>query len=446
MILTGLRRSRQRRREARRERREQRRAREGDRSLEDRIAERTAELESELQKRELLEARLRRIERAEAVGQLASGYAHDLNNALTVILGAAESGLRRDTTTAELHERLEDICAAAERSSELVREMLDANQTSRAAPQLIDSGEFLSRLTARFEAIASPGISVDVAAAPTSATVQIRAVHLEQILLNLLFNARDAVGQSGHIRVNAERANDVDQKCIICGGALTGRYVMFSVEDDGVGLDDATREQMFGAFFSTREDRGSGLGLTMVKELVHTYGGHLLIRSAPEQPRGTTFSFLLPAATDLAPGTDPTGPTNGRPAARRDDAHGPAVAVVEDNRRVRDLICRILQSVGIAHAAFEDGESLLEAVDAETIHPRQLVVDYALPGMSGLIVAREIKRRLSGVAVLVVTGHREVIDLRHSHGIDDVLLKPFSHAQFLSAVERLAEDAEAPGA
>jgi two-component system, cell cycle sensor histidine kinase and response regulator CckA len=367
-----------------------------------------------------LEARLAQAQRLESVGQLAGGVAHDFNNLLSVILtcvGFAQRALPEDHPVLD---DIEEIGRAADRAAALTRQLLMFSRREVVTPQVVDVAALVRDLERLLNRTLSERVALRISCGPDVVPVYIDPAQLEQVLVNLAVNARDAMPEGGTLS-------------IAVGGAQGG--VRITVADDGTGMADDVREHAFEPFFTTKEPgEGTGLGLASVHGVVTDAGGVVEISS--EVGRGTVVTIFLPAAEGL-----PATPEE--PAAPEHAAPGNAsVLVVEDQDPVRRQAVRILEAHGYAVREAPSGDEALarwEPVDV-------LVTDVVMPGMSGQQLADQARRRAPALRVVFMSGHTDDIVVRDGarHGDIAFVQKPFTRDTLLRAVEQAV--AREPGA
>ncbi len=345
----------------------------------DRVRAETADrLETE---RKLLQA-----QRLETVGRLAAGVAHDFNNLLAVIMGWAEhvqACLPEDST---LSNPLDQVVTTAEKGSTLTRQLLAFSRQSVASPRPTDVAQTLSGIGKLVNRLLGSGVDLQLLAGPALPRVLIDPGLLEQVLINLLLNARDAMPRGGMIQVGCREEQDPP-------GLAPGRYVAVEVVDEGTGMDAATVDKIFEPFFTTKGNQGTGLGLSTCLGIAEQSGGTIRVHSTPGQ--GSCFTLLLPVSELEAEADAPAD----APAARGQGR----VLVVEDEASVREMIEVSLQTAGMEVHAAADGRAALTALD-EGFVPQVLLTDLSMPGMSGIDVILSARERLPGLPAVLLSG------------------------------------------
>ncbi|MCA9550085.1 MAG: AAA family ATPase [Myxococcales bacterium] len=345
----------------------------------------------------VLEDKLRQSQKMEAIGRLASGVAHDFNNLLCVILAYAEllaDGLPGDPLQEEVHE----IHVAGTRATELTRQLLAFSRQQVLRPRLIDLGEVLQNAEKMLARVL--GTSCRLSMTPGQRTRPILADpgQIEQVVMNLVVNARDAMPDGGTVTVEAR---DIDLDAKYAGehlGVAPGEFVELSVSDEGSGMDQETKSRIFEPFFTTKQPgKGTGLGLATVFGIVQQTGGHVAVES--QLGEGTTFRLLFPAC-DVEAHTADLAAT--QPA---DVAGDETVLLVEDDHQVRRAFCKALQRYGyrVLEAA-GPGDALL--LSEQHRGPIELLLcDVGLPLMNGIELARRIERQRPDIEILFMSGH-----------------------------------------
>jgi PAS domain S-box-containing protein len=354
-----------------------------------------------------LERRMVDTQRAESLGVLAGGLAHDFNNLLVAILGNADLGLREIKSGAPGRLALENIRNASLRAAELTDQLLayagkGGVSSMRVAPSSLV--EELLRISAP-QMPANIAVCVDI---PDDLGIRGDAAQVRQVLLNLIGNARDAIGtRGGSIRIKAAAVDhDGQPHADDVVTAAAGHYAAIEVSDDGHGMDRETRRRIFEPFFTTKAT-GHGLGLAAVLGIVRAHGGGLQLTSEPGA--GSRFRVLWPAAISSA---EPPRAKN--PAAR-------TVLVIDDEDLVRDVVARMIQDLGYAALTASDGASGLELVDREEVDA--VLVDLTMPRMSGADVIAALRKRRPTLPVILCTGFDR--DGRGPIEADAYLPKPF---------------------
>jgi len=380
---------------------------------------------SDITERTELEHQLRQAQKMEAVGHLAGGVAHDFNNLLTVIKGCGEMVLDTFPPGDDRREELQEVVHAADRAADLTRQLLAFSRRQVLQPQVVDPRVSVHAVGGMLRRLLGVDITISVTDDGESGSVRVDPGQLEQVLVNLAVNARDAMPHGGRLTTHVGNQVVSPQMAAAMVGpdpVAPGEYVVVTVADTGLGMDAHTLAHAFDPFFTSKPaGKGTGLGLATVHGIVRQSGGYVAVESAPGQ--GTCFSLYLPrhhevsAGRPVAPAPQPTPALRGRET----------VLLAEDEDVVRHLVRRMLEEQGYEVLAAANG---LEALAlAETRAPgaiHLLLSDVVMPGMSGPQLAREMKQRHTGVPVLFISGHTDD-RLPTPDETTDLLMKPFAH-------------------
>ncbi len=370
------------------------------------------------------EEHLRQAQKMEAIGQLTGGIAHDFNNLLAIIFGNLELVLER-VDTAQLRGLTEDALAAAERGASLTHRLLAYSRQQQLAPTLVDIDKLIRDLVQVLRRTIEESIHLEVDVAPGLWRTQIDAHQLENSLINLAVNARDAMPGGGRLSIAAENTMLDEDYTAEIRDLAPGEYVMVSVSDNGAGMPKHVAQRALEPFFTTKPvGRGTGLGLSMVYGFIKQSGGHLKIYSEPGH--GTTVKLFLPRARP--DGADaPHLAAREPPPLRLDNQF---VLVIEDEAAVRRLQVRFLEALGLRAIEATDGVAGLELLAA---HPDidLILTDMVLPnGISGMEVASQALKQRPQVKIVFMSGYS-----RHAMSMPDelrgipILSKPFSRTQ-----------------
>jgi signal transduction histidine kinase len=382
-----------------------------------------ARLHSLLRRQQALrsvEDKLRRSQRLEALGLLVGGVAHDFNNMLTAIKGFAELLVQGFASGAARRDDAEEIVKASERAESMTRQLLDFSREQPARSGTCDVNRIVTEMAQMLRRLLREDIELSLSLAPTLAPAQAGTGQLAQVVVNLAVNARDAMPRGGVLSITTDEAAPSPEFFRERPGLEPGPYVRLCVSDTGEGMDRATLQCIFDPFFTTKKaGRGTGMGLSIVHDIVEQNGGDIVVRSEPGA--GCRFEVFLPRAAAAAP-TAPAGPEPAPAAA------GELVLLVEDDETVRRLAARMLKAAGYRVIAAQDADEALLRI-RETGEPvRMLLTDVVLPGIDGPELARRLVSRFPGLKVLFLSGYLDETLAQHGLlGEDTALLsKPFT--------------------
>lgn len=407
------------------------------------LADRLARMQSAIGEREevkrayaQLEAtqeQLRQAQKMEAIGQLAGGVAHDFNNLLTVITGNVELVTSTSELPAGTRELLGEVVVAADRATRLTRQLLAYSRKQMLRRTVFDLAETIDGLLTVLGVAAGPRITIETDVRP--AFVLADRSQMDQVLLNLVINARDAMRREGTITISSGTERVTTARPAAMGDELPpGTYSVLRVTDSGMGIPSDLQDRVFEPFFTTKRiGEGTGLGLSMVYGLVRQTGGYVLLSSRPGE--GTTMVIYLPASDDAAKTPDATteSPTA---AARRSQR----LLVVDDERGVRQLMRTVLERQGFAVEEAFNGQMALDVLEQTSTAFDLVVSDVVMPELSGWELGRRLRTRHPQLPILFVSGYspEELADLGGQ--LDDevtVLAKPFSIDQLLQSIRSL---------
>ena len=386
----------------------------------------SAQYDAELARRDA-EAKLRQAQKMEAVGQLAGGIAHDFNNLLTVMVGNSEMLIEElDDDKAELRALAEQIAGAAARGSQLTHRLLAFSRRQPLKPSPIHINSMVTGMMPLLRRTLNEAIVIDEALDADAGTTLADGSNLENALLNLAVNARDAMPTGGRLGIRTRNT-------VIPAGrddVMEGEYVLLMVSDTGTGMSDEVKARAFEPFFTTKEaGKGSGLGLATIYGFVRQSGGFVDIDSAPGV--GTTITLGLPRVHVSGAET-----THVVTAPHKGD--GQLILVVEDDEFVRSTMVRVVGDLGYRAIAAPNAESCLEIIAQE--HAIDLMItDVVMPGMNGWDLAKTVAEIRPGLPVLFTTGYTENVLLQRA-GLDErirVLSKPFKAGDLAHALEEL---------
>ena len=405
-----------------------------------RLRERSAELAHSVERLESTQQELIQAQKMEAIGRLAGGVAHDFNNLLTVILGYAGTLAVSLPAGSPGHENLGKVTAAAQRAANLTRQLLALGRRQVQRREHFSLSEQCEQTVDLLRRLVGEDVRIELRLDRSLATVHADRTQLEQVLLNLMVNARDAMPQGGLMRITTRPATTAD--AVRCEGIVVPEhYVVLEVADEGVGMDAMTLERIYEPFFTTKPSgQGTGLGLAVVYGIVKQTEGHILVDS--EAGRGACFRVLLPtgvAGDDARAARAPVA-DNGILAYA-----GATVLVVEDEAAIRGVVRATLRRAGYVVLEASDGQDALERIAVR--RPDLVLTDVLMPRMGGLALARELGARFPDVRVAFMSGYAADFGEGSSavERLATFLPKPFTGEELRTFVVRQLARTGAPG-
>jgi two-component system, cell cycle sensor histidine kinase and response regulator CckA len=390
--------------------------------------------------RKRLEAQLLQSQKLEAIGQLAAGVAHDFNNLLNVITGYSHLLLRGLPADGPEAGRVEQISRAADRGAALTRQLLAFSRRQVLEPRIVDLNGVLAEVQSMLRRLIGENIEIVTNLDPGLGRVKADPCQMEQVLVNLAVNARDAMPQGG--RLILQTANvDPDGACSSSGrGACSGGHVGLLVSDTGHGMDAPTVSRIFEPFFTTKpRGRGTGLGLATVYGIIQQSGGHIEVQS--QLDHGTTFKIYLPRVHQ-----DAAAPEAGNPGTAPTPRGTETILLVEDEAALRTLIRDILEESGYVVLEAADPEAGLFAASSHRGAIHLLVADMMLPQMSGSELAEHLRAARPDIALLFMSGYTDET-VRQQAAIapgTHFLQKPFTPPDLLRTVRVVLKDLKVP--
>jgi PAS domain S-box-containing protein len=378
-----------------------------------------------------LQAELFEARKLESVGRLAGGIAHDFNNILTAIIGFADLSLDEPPET-DLTEYVTGIRNAAERAAGLTQQLLAFSRRQMLQPQVLSVNDVCSGIESMLRRLIGEQIELKMDLDPTSGYLRADRTQLEQVILNLTLNSRDAMPAGGRLVVQTGHQHYTQGSRSKPRELVPGNYVTISVSDTGLGMDTETRDHIFEPFFTTKSrGRGTGLGLATTYGIIKQSGGSVLVESEPGH--GTTFRLYFPTVMREAPPAGEAGrrPEQSVPAGRRSGR----ILLVEDEPGLRDIAQRVLARAGFEVTPAAGPDEAILAAESMTEPIDLLLTDVVMPGMRGPQLAARLASTRPGLRVLLVSGYAEEIV---EGGRDDsvpFLAKPFSAESLLAAVD-----------
>jgi PAS domain S-box-containing protein len=378
-----------------------------------------------------LHAELLQAQKMESLGRLAGGIAHDFNNILTVQKSYCHVLQQGPPSDGELREGIAEIDACADRAAALTRQLLAFSRRQAMQPQVLDLNALVANLAGMLRRVIGEDVTLACIRAPGPARVKADPGQVEQVLLNLAVNARDAMPHGGHLTIEVGLVDLDESHTGHLPELAPGPHVVLALTDSGSGMDEETRRRMFEPFFTTKgAGKGTGLGLSTVYGIVRQSGGAISVDSAPGL--GTTFRIFLPrteADVPQTPGTE-SEPRRGG---------GESVLVVEDEASLRRVVALALGHQGYRVTAAANADEALVMVEEQGLKPELVLTDVVMPGTSGPALVERLKTILPGLKVLYMSGYTDDATVRHGvwEGQIAFLQKPFSASQLAAALAKV---------
>ena len=338
-------------------------------------------------------------QKLEAVGQLAGGIAHDFNNLLQIINGYSSLILESTAEESPLGQKAQAICHAGERAAQLTRQLLAFSRKQIANPSIIETDCAIAALEKMLRRLIGENVDFRTSLGAGGAYIRIDPSQLDQVIMNLVVNARDAMPFGGRLTIETKRRNLQDPYPHPAGNLAPGAYVVLVVSDTGHGMDAATRERIFEPFFTTKAPgKGTGLGLSTVCGIVRQCGGAVHVSSAPGT--GSTFTIYLPLFQDAARESSSTPP---QPAPTGTET----VLLAEDEDVVRILIRDLLHGLGYRVLLAPDGKQAFALAEQHLDEINIVISDTIMPAMGGLDLYRRLRTLRPGLKVVLMTGYAD---------------------------------------
>ncbi|MGH9317627.1 MAG: response regulator [Thermoanaerobaculia bacterium] len=382
-----------------------------------------------------LEAQFRQSQKMEAVGQLAGGVAHDFNNLLTTILGYGDLLMKQLSHDPSLREGIEEIKKAGERAAVLTRQLLAFSRKQVLTPLVLDLNEVVAELEKMLRRLIGEDIDLATVLDPSIGHIKADPGQLEQVIMNLAVNSRDAMPRGGKLtietrNVQLDKAYARERRYV-----AEGHYVLLAVSDTGSGMDSETRAHIFEPFFTTKgQGKGTGLGLSTVYGIVKQSGGS--VEAYSEVGQGTTFKIYLPAVEEAVQRPSPEPAAKPLPGSE-------TILLVEDDESVRALARRVLVSYGYTVLEALNGEDAMDVVSRHRGVIHLMVTDAVMPGMSGPQLARQLSSLRPDMRVLFISGYTDDAIVRHGllKPTEAFLPKPFSPDALVRKVREVLQAA-----
>jgi len=379
---------------------------------------------------------LRQAQKMEAVGRLSGGIAHDFNNLLGVVIGYSESIEQQLAPDDPLRKSAEEIRKAGERAAALTHQLLAFSRQQVLQPRLLDLNVVVSDLGTMLRRLIGMHIDLKLKLARQLGPIKADQSQVEQVLVNLVVNARDAMPEGGKLLIETSNL-EVGETLIETFPFLRpGPHVQLAVSDTGIGMDADTQRHIFEPFFTTKSPgKGTGLGLATVYGVVKQTGGAVIVESEPG--KGSTFKIFLPRAEEAV------ASTSSKEIVTRVPLGTGTILVVEDEEALLNLTAERLRASGYTVLAAHDGVQALELARSSDEPIHLLLTDIVMPRMGGLTLARTLSGLRPGIRIMFMTGHaeREVTADESLFSLSESIRKPFSHEQLIRQVRQALEPA-----
>jgi len=377
-----------------------------------------------------LEEELRQAQKMEAIGRLAGGIAHDFNNLLAAMSGNVELMRIELPDDHQVRPSVEEVGRGIDRAADLTGQLLAFSRKATVKPAVLDLSNVVTEMDRMLRRIIGEQIEVVTRLRPEPCHIRADRGHLEQIVLNLAINARDAMPAGGSLTIETSAVTLDDGDLASHPGLAAGPHAMLTVSDTGLGMDEETRARLFEPFFSTKGDKGTGLGLATVYGIARQHGGAIIVRS--EAGRGSTFSVYFPLVDD---------PLTVERATRHTILLGEdnTILVLDDETSVLNVATQLLEQYGYKVLRADSGIKAVDLFNERADEIDLLLTDVVLPDMSGKQVADKLHETRPDLPVLYTSGYTDEAVIKHGVLPDDVpfIAKPYHSVDLLERIREL---------
>ncbi len=381
---------------------------------------------------------LQQAQKMESIGHLTGGIAHDFNNILASVLGYTDLAL--NIVTAEghekLHQYLNNIRISSERASNLVSQMLAFSRNTPSEPEAVQALQVILETIDILAPTLPSSIRIDTYLDDELPDIMVDKTQLQQVLINICVNAKDAMNAEGVLSVSLSLRTDLTLNCNSCHSSIQGDFIDIAISDTGTGIDSKTLTHIFDPFFTTKEvGKGTGMGLSVVHGIMHQHGAHINVIS--HQDLGTTFHLLFPPAEVPSE----TVEDENRSHAEAHSGHGQHLLVVDDEILILDYLRTLLEKHNYRVTACNDSRQALEMLTAENAAFDLLITDQTMPHITGLNLIRVLRDMGKAIPVILCTGYSEKVDASNigQLGVDAYIEKPINQQDLFYQLQRLLQ-------
>jgi signal transduction histidine kinase/ActR/RegA family two-component response regulator len=395
----------------------------------------TIQKNAEIEK-ERIYNQLRQSQKMEAIGQLTGGIAHDFNNILAGIIGFTDLGLKRPNQDEKTIGYLYQVSKLALRARDLIRQMLIFSRGGDPDPKIVDMVEVIEDSIKLIEPIVSNDFKIIKNYNDVRPSIKIDPIQLQQIVMNLAINARDAmIGSHGGINLSLKKGHFNNESCSSCGHKINGEWVQLSISDNGSGISPDSIKKIFEPFFSTKPpSKGTGMGLSMVHGIIHRHHGHIVVKS--EVGKGCDFQLFFPeSASKEIISIVPNELRNKEVFLKK------RILVVDDEDFIRNFVSEFLMDVGYECVEAINGKEALEIMNQDQLGFDLVITDFTMPEMTGIELIENIRKNWPNQLIILSSGNIDIAlerDYKHLK-IDAVMVKPYEIDEALEVIHNLLQ-------